>query len=193
MQVVIPCTPYHLVRHRVECRTRCSLGERHSGKGDVCFQHRGVDAPHLVRHGSKGNGAGDVGRAVAVLRTAVYQYQSLGSQRSVRLRCCRIVHNGTMGVVPGNGVETEIYALGGFPTQRLQFVADTYLCLSASLNGRFQPTEELHHRHTVAQHRAAEALYLCRVLPRLHQYDGRRFTNGTLRQAAVGGPFYYII
>ena len=63
---------------RVEVDAARPLGKARSGDGDHALQDQRELDPRLVRHLSDRDGAGDVGRAVLILCSAVEQQQSMG-------------------------------------------------------------------------------------------------------------------
>ena len=150
---------------------------------------------HLVCHWSEGYGASDVGSATGVLCSRVYEQQSLWFQWGIRLRCCHIVHYRPVSVVAADGGEREIETFSTLPAQLLQFVADTYLRLSALFHSRFQPPQESHHRYAVEHHRLMETLYLLLVLHSLECHHGACGIHGMLLHLIIyrvaGGLWVY--
>lgn len=66
----------------------------------MAFQHQGIDIL-LLRERAKGDGSGDIRRAVEILGSAVEQQHSLRLQGDVRLGRGLIMHDGSMGAIAG--------------------------------------------------------------------------------------------
>ncbi|CUQ26735.1 Uncharacterised protein [Segatella copri] len=52
--------------------------------------------------------------------------------------------------------------------------------MSASLNSRFQPLQELNHSNTIFKHRTTVALYFCFIFHSLHSRNRRSCSNNFL-------------
>ena len=140
----------------------------------MAFQHEGVDATLFVGDWSEGNGARDVRRAVHILCSTIHQQQAFGFQRDVRLWRRLVMHDGTMSLIARNGVERKTLIQGLLSTQGGEFPVDAHLRLTTSLNGRFQPPQETHEGHSVANHRLPKATLFGVVFDGLHRWNRRR-------------------
>ena len=92
------------------------------------LQHEGVDAPLLLRERAEGDGAGDVGGAVEILRPAVEQQHPTRLQGDVGLWGGLIVYDGRMLAIAGDGVEGDVAEERLLGAQRCQLLVDGYLC-----------------------------------------------------------------
>ena len=72
------------------------------------LQYIGIDAPFLLADRTESDGAGDIGRAVAVLCAAVKEQQSFGAQGNIAFGCGLVVHDGSMGAVSGDRIERDV-------------------------------------------------------------------------------------
>ena len=84
------------------------------------------------------------------------------------------MNDGTVGLIGGNGVEREALIEGLLSAQGGEFPVDAHLRLTASLNGRFQPPQETHEGHSVANHRLPKATLFGIVFDGLHRWNRRR-------------------
>ena len=95
-------------------------GEARGGEGDVALQHAGEAVLHLRRWRADRHGAGDVGRAVAILRAGIDEIERARFERALGRRGGVVVHHRSVGAGAGDGVEREIAQLAGLLAQRLQ-------------------------------------------------------------------------
>ena len=77
-----------------------------------------------------------------------------------------------MCLVTGYGIEGYVSVKRLLSSQRREFLVDTYLSLSTSLNRRLKPFQEFYQRNTIFEHSMTESLYLCSILHRFHSLDG---------------------
>lgn len=73
----------------------------------MSFQHQGIHPALLLCQRTEGDGTGDVRRTILILRPAVQQEESFGLQHRVSLGCRLVMHDGTMRLIAGDGVEGE--------------------------------------------------------------------------------------
>ena len=67
--------PEKLARERIELRAGGAVGKDRTCDRDVALEHAGETLAHLRSRGADRNRAGDVGRAVLILRAGVDQEQ----------------------------------------------------------------------------------------------------------------------
>ena len=87
------------------------------------------------------------------------------------------MHDGSMSLIARNGVERKALIQRLLGTQGGEFLVDTHLRLTASLNGRFQPPQEPHEGHSVANHGLPKATLFGIVLDSLHHRHRRRLPD----------------
>ena len=131
-----------------------------------------------VGDGSEGDGAGDVGGAVDVLCAAIEQQQTFGTQGCIGVVGGLVMDDGTVGLIGGDGVEREALIEGLLGAQGGELAVDAHLGLTTGGYGGFQPAQEAHEGHAVANHGLPKATLLGIVLDGFHgQNGGRRIDN----------------
>eukprot|EP01133_Synstelium_polycarpum_P025109 gene25109-biopygen21659 len=73
--VIIALFPQGDAGEHVDVHAARALGEARGGDGDDALEHQRELALHVIRRFADGEGAGDIGRAVAVLAAAVDQIE----------------------------------------------------------------------------------------------------------------------
>ena len=191
MQIVESFAPHGLAGQNIHLRTTGSRGELANLQLNMAFQHKRVDMLLVIADRTQRDGACNVGRSVLVLRATIEQQQSMRFQRDVGLGRGLIVHNGPMGTISGDSVETDVAEQGLLSSQTGEFLVNGYLCLAASLHSGLQPTQELHQGDAILEHGRPITAYLRLVLYGLHGGDGTLVSNHLLhidqaRQGVIG-------
>ena len=169
MQEVHVVLPYRHAGQYIQLRSSRTFREDSHGEVDMSFQYQGVVRLLFFGQFPQCDGAGDVGSAVQVLRTRVQQQESLGFQWHVRCRSGFVVYDGSMFLVPGNGVEAFPHVEWLCGTEFVQFLVYADFCLVACGNGLLQPFQELHQCHSVALHGCVDAGYFPVIADRFQQ------------------------
>lgn len=105
VKVVHPVAPHKLPCQRVELGAGGFVGENGARKRDVTAKNERIDVALLVGERTEGDGSGDVGGAVAVLRTAVEQQEAAIFHGNVGVGRRFVVDDGTVLLVGADGVE----------------------------------------------------------------------------------------
>ena len=172
MVEILPGQPQRIARQPVQIAPRQPLGPAHPRNGDHALQHPGEGLPRCRTRVAHRHGAGDVGRAVQILRPAIHQQQRVGPHRPVALPRHPVVHDRPVRPGAGNGVKADVMQRIGCPPEPLQRHHDIDLAQAALGQFRVQPGQKLHHRRPVAQVGGAHPVNLRCILPRLGQAAG---------------------
>ena len=180
--VIEPGFPQAHPGEGIDLRARRPLGKDRAGDGDVALQHAGEAIAHRVRGRADGDGAGDVGGAVSVLRAGIDQEEFAGLRRAVGGAGDAVMDDGTVRARAGNGREGDIAQQAALLAEILQRLDGGDL---AHPLGRspVEPGEEARHGKAVAVMGGAGAGDLGRVLDRLHRGDR---IGADIRDAAGG-------
>ena len=97
--------PKELPRQRVELCAGGAVGKHRAGNRDMAAQHPGEAVAHFFRRLADRDGAGDVGRAVLILRAGIDQQQIARRDPAVGLAGDAVVHDGAVRPGAGDGRE----------------------------------------------------------------------------------------
>ena len=168
--------PHGIAGGKIEHQALCALREAGARQSDVTFQHEGVGFALFVGERTEGNGAGDVGRAAYIMRTAVEQQETAGSERRVAFFVGFVVHNGTVCAVTGNGAEGKTAKVGVFCAKRGEALLDREFRFLADLtffDDFIECSAKTHHGYTVQLHGAAETGNFAFIFDGAQGGDGR--------------------
>lgn len=84
------------------------------------LQHQREAPLHFLRRRADGDGAGHVGRAVAILPAGIDQVETAALDRPVRLLLHAVMHHRAIRPGAGNGVEGQVLQQPGLLAERLQ-------------------------------------------------------------------------
>ena len=132
----------------------------------MSFQHQRIDVLHLLCHRSERYRTGDIGGSILILCSGIYQNQTFRLESNIRFRRRLIVNNGAMCLITGYRIKGNITEKMLLCTKRSKFAVDGNFSLSTSFHSRFEPSQELDHRHSVSQHCLSETrdfpiIFLC--------------------------------
>lgn len=188
--VVVALLPERDARRHVDLQARRAEGETQHLHADVGAQDGGIGASLLRRDRAEGDGAGDVGRAATVVRTAIDEQQATRLQGQVGGGCRLVVHDGGVVGIRADGGEGEADKVGLLLTQAEEDIAHREFAVArrgvAAHDLALQPREPAHHRHAVLTHRLAESVLLHGVFDRLPRRERAADEGGlgiTLREA----------
>ena len=153
---------------RIEIAAACALGEAGEADADHALQHQREEALLLLRHGAYGDRAGDIGRAVDILRAGIDEEHRAGLDGGVCVGGHAIMHDGGVGTSTGDAVEGHVLqrvllAFADAAAHLFQLLRDGDFRLRA-WRGAVEPGEELHHGGAILQMGAGGALQLDAVL-----------------------------
>ncbi len=90
----------------IELRSACSFGEDGGSKGNMSFQHQCIIFFHLSAQLADSHRTGDIGGAVLILGSRVYQHYSFGLYLQAGFRRGVVMNNGSVPGIAGNRSET---------------------------------------------------------------------------------------
>ena len=170
--VIEPLLPQGTTRERVELRPGRALREARQSERDVALQHAGEAVAHLVARLADRDRAGNVGRAVEILRAGIEEIEVAGLKAPLGLRHRAIMHDRAVGPGAGNRREAQIAEMLAGAAEDFQPVAGGDLGELALGRLARQPSEKAGDRRAVAAMRRAGAVELDRVLAGLRQHTG---------------------
>lgn len=124
--------PKELARQNIQMRTRGAFGEARCGKRDMAFQDQCVSALVLVCRFADEQRAGDVGRAIQILRAGIHQVERILFYRRVGRVGDAVMHDGSVGASARDGGEGNVFELIGLTAageqlfRRLDFIQITF-------------------------------------------------------------------
>ena len=180
MLVVQIVFPHHLTGEDIQALAGAALREPGGVQPDKGLQHQGIIPAIAARNLTQRNGTGNIGGAAKVLGTAVHQQEAAFPQFRAVVSRGRIVDDGAVGSIAGDGGKGEPPELGLSRTQLIELLADAPLGQAAGLDGLFQPHQEAHHGNAVMLVGSADMLQLHMVLHHLEMLD-----NVVLQQHTV--------
>ncbi len=163
--------PQILPREAVELRARRAVGKHRPRQRDMALEHAGEVLAHRFTRRSDRDGAGDVGRAVFVLRAGIDQKQLARHDAPVARAGDAVMHDGTVRAGARDGRKRHVFQRAGLAPERLQRRDRVDLGELAARRLAVEPGEKSCQRRAVAPMRDACAVDLDRVLHRLHQRD----------------------
>ena len=169
MVKILSRLPQSLTRQGIKVTPCQPARPARTADGDDPLQHASVTGPRLLARIAYGHGAGDVGRALAVLGAGINQQQLVLVDGAVAFVGDTVVHNGPVGPRPADRVKRDVMqSIGGTaePFQRLHH-GDFGEALFGGL--RIQPGQKLYHRGAIAQMCFAHAGNFASVLAGLGQ------------------------
>ena len=122
MQVVQTFAPHILSSQDINLGTAGSAWELTEFYLDMPLEHKGVDMLLQIGKRSKGDGTGNICRAIEILGTTVEQQHTLRLQGDICLWSGFVVNDGGMATVAGDGIEGDIAVERLFGSQRGQFL-----------------------------------------------------------------------
>ena len=158
----------------------------------MAAQHERVDALFLFGERAEGDGAGDVGRALVVLRARVGKAETVRLHGDIRLLSGRIVDDRAVRAVGKNGLKALVEEVLPLGAQALQLFRGAHLRDGLLADCVLEPVDEARDGHAVADVGDALILLLGRVLHRLHELNGAGTVDrlhacaNALRDAVIG-------
>ena len=153
----------------------------------MTFQNKGVDFSFFVGEWSEREGTGDVGRSTDIMRAAVEQQETPGSERRVAAFVRFVVYDGTVGTVSGDGAEGKTAKIGVFCAKRGKSLFNgefRFLCDLAFFDDFIERSAKTHQCHAVQFHRTTETGDLAFVFHRAQSGNrgNGRSANGAQTQ-----------
>ena len=165
-----PRPPKRGARQSVDLGAVRSRRKDGAGDRDMTFQHAGEPVAHERAWPPDGDRAGDVGRAVFILRAAVDE-KNAALDLPIGFFADPIVGDRRIRAKAGDGREREVPQSGARPPERLQSLDGVDFGEAASRRLGGEPGEEIRHRRAVPLMRGARARKLGRVFLCLHERD----------------------
>ena len=106
MRVIQTHCPHGRTRQRINLLAGCASWEPRQRNGNMCAQHSGKGIAHAGIRRAYGNSAGDIGRAVIVMRPGINQQQAVLQQFPVLPSNRTVMDNGPVRPAAADGVET---------------------------------------------------------------------------------------
>ncbi len=153
---VEPGLPQRHARQRIELGAAGAFRKHRDGDGDMALQHAGEAVAHLVARRADGDGAGDVGGAVLVLRAGIDQEQFVHAERAVGGAGHAVVHDGAVRTRAGNGRERDVLEQAAVAAEAFQRLDGADLGELARRRLGVEPGQKPHHapRHRANARRA---------------------------------------
>ena len=183
--------PERVACQHVQLAARRTAREHRLRQVDMPLQHEGIILLLQHRAGPQGDGAGDVGRAVHILPTAVHEVQPARLQyRGVLARGDVVRKRGPLAE-GGDCLEAVTPVPGYLRAERTELAGGApFGHRAAATDGLVQPVEEALHRHAVLDVDVPHPLNLDRILDGLAECHGRL----PFEDRALGGiGFQYVI
>ena len=152
--------------------TRGAHGEFGALQGQVTLEHESEVVLLLCSGVAQGDGAGDVGGAVKVLRAAVNEQDALAVQRRGTLVGGLVVDDGAMLFVAADHGKAVLTVQVLLCAEFHALVPHVHLVDCACGRRFLNPLEQAHQGSSVALHGMAESLDLALVLDALEVGDG---------------------
>ena len=108
VEIVHSLTPHIHASKGIELCAACPIREFQHGKLDVSLEHQRIDPALFLRDRTESYRAGDVCCGILILCSAVKKQETLWTQRGIRLWSCFIMHYGTVRLIAGYGVKTDV-------------------------------------------------------------------------------------
>ena len=146
----------------------------------MAFQNKGIRFPHGIRQRPQGDGSCDICGSPPILSPRIHQQKSFRIQRCAGGFLRRVVHNGSIGIIPYDGVKAGAQASFCFRAKCIQILRrHGFSDLSWLPPHRlFHPPDKTDHGSAIFSMRLPYMRLLNRIFQRLHPNNRIPFLLG---------------